>query len=265
MKALRYPELPDRARPRWPAWYGPVALLGSFMALALFFPALPIIVLGGFSESLAALSLLVLLIVQDAILAGAAILFSSLSLRPKPWHFGLRPTRPWPTIGWAVLGFGLMFGFELAYIAVFGVTETNVEKTGDGAVVAAILVAAAVIVVAPAAEEFFFRAFFYRALRSRLPVWAAAPIDGLVFGALHFEGLSTAIVLPVIAVFGIGQCLVYERTGSLFAVIAVHAAFNTVASLGTFPVPALIVGTSVISCCLLVPRVFPAAPSAIRA
>jgi uncharacterized protein len=264
MSALRYPELPDRARPRWPVWYAPVALFGSFVALAFFFPALPIILLGDYSESLAALSLLVLSIVQDAILAGSALLFSSVSLRPKPWHFGLRPTRPWPTIGWTVLGFGLIFGFELAYIALLGVTETNVKDTGQGAVVAAILVALAVIVVAPVAEEFFFRAFFYRALRSRLPVWAAAPIDGLVFGALHFEGVNTAVILPVIAVFGVGQCLVYERTGSLFAVISIHAAFNTVASLGSAPAPALVVGASVLAGCLLVPRRLPAAPSAIR-
>jgi uncharacterized protein len=246
-------------------WYAPVALLGSLLALAFFFPALPIILLGEFSESLAAASLLALLIVQDAILAGSAILFSSLSLRPAPWHFGLRPTRPWPTIGWAVLGFGLMFGFELAYIAVLGVTETNVDKTGQGTLVAGILVALAVIVVAPVSEEFFFRAFFYRALRTRLPVWAAAPIDGLVFGALHFEGVNAAIILPVIAVFGMGQCLVYERTGSLFAVIAIHAAFNTVATVGNSPVPAIVVGAVVVSSCLLAPRGFPAAPSAIRA
>ena len=261
---LSYPELPDKARPRWPLWYAPVALLGSFVALAWFFPALPLVLLGGFSESLAALSLLVLILVQDAILVGAALLFSSLSLRPRPWHYGLRPTRPWPTVGWAALAFALMLGFELGYIALFGVTETNVEDVGSGATVAAILVALAVIVVAPVTEEFFFRGFFYRALRTRLPFWIAAPIDGLVFGALHFEGFDTAVILPVIAVFGIGQCLVYERTGSLFAVIAIHAAFNTFATLGTSPLPALVIGAGMITACFLVPRGMPVAPAAIK-
>ena len=52
----------------------------------------------------------------------------------------------------------------------------------------AFAVALAVIVVAPVAEEIFFRAFFYRALRTRLPVWSAALIDGIVFGSLHFQG-----------------------------------------------------------------------------
>ena len=58
------------------------------------------------------------------------------------------------------------------------------------------------IVVAPVAEELFFRGFFYRALRTRLGVTSAALIDGAVFGALHFQGADTAIILPVIAVFG---------------------------------------------------------------
>ena len=55
----------------------------------------------------------------------------------------------------------------------------------------------------------------------------------------------------MIAVFGVGQCLLYERTGSLFAVIAIHAAFNTVAMLALAPLPALVVGALVI---LGVPR-----------
>jgi len=263
-QALRYPELPEAARPLWPVWYAPVALVGSLFALAFFFPALPIVLLGGFSTSLAALALLVLLVVQDSILMAAALVFSSLRLRPRAWHFGLRRTPRWSTIGWTALGFALMLGFELAYIAILGVNESNVDDVGGDAVVAGTLVALAVIVVAPVSEEFFFRAFFYRALRTKLPVWAAAPIDGLVFGALHFEGFDTAVILPVIVVFGIGQCLVYERTGSLFAVIAIHAGFNTAATLGQAPVQALIVGALVVTGCLLVPGRLPAAPAAVR-
>jgi hypothetical protein len=262
---ISYPELPVRARPRWPAWYAPVALLSSFVALAFFAPALPVIILGGFSEDLAALSLLVLIVAQDSILMGAALVFSWLSLRPRPWHYGLRPTPRWPTIGWAALGFAVLFGFEVGYIELFDVNETNVEDLGDDSLVAASLVAIAVIVVAPISEEFFFRAFFYRALRTRLPVWLAAPIDGVVFGALHFEGVDTAIILPVIAVFGVGLCLIYERTGSLFAVIAIHAAFNTVATLGAAPVPALVLGALVLTGCLLAPRRFPEAPAPMKA
>jgi membrane protease YdiL (CAAX protease family) len=256
------PELPEAARPRWPPWYAPVALLGAFVALLVATsPVLPALILAGVSESLAALSLLVLLIVQDGVLCGAALLFAGMRLRPRPWHFGIRRTQLWPTVGWTALGLVLILGFELGYIELLHVDETNVEELGKGNLLAAIPLSLAVILVAPVTEEFFFRAFFYRALRSRLRVWSAALIDGLVFGALHFQGADTAIVLPVIAAFGVGQCLVYERTGSLFAVVAIHAAFNTVATLGVQPVVALAVGALVISACVLVPRQLGPAPS----
>ena len=79
-------------------------------------------------------------------------------------------------------------------------------------------------------------------------------IDRLVFGALHFQGPDSAVILPVIAVVGVGLCLVYERTGSLFAVIAIHpAAFNTFATLRIAPLPAIVVGALVLLACLLAP------------
>lgn len=249
------PELPEAARPSWPPWHAPVALLGSFAAiLVASVPLLPVIIALGISDTLAGVGLLVLLLVQDGLLVGAALLFASFKRRPRPWHFGVRASRLWPTLGWATLGFGLMIGFEVGYIELLGVDETNVEDLGEGGTVAAVAVALAVIVVAPVAEEFFFRAFFYRALRTRLPVWPAALIDGVVFGALHFQGTDTAVILPVIAVFGVGQCLVYERTGSLFAVIATHAAFNTFATLSIAPLPAVVIGALVILGCVGAPR-----------
>ena len=219
----------------------------------------------GISEAVAGVALLALLLVQDGLLVLAAVLFASMRLRPRPWHFGIRATRLWPTVGWALLAFALMLALELGYIELFQVDETNVEELGEGSLVAGFAVSTAVIVVAPVAEEIFFRAFFYRALRTRLPVWSAALIDGVVFGSLHFQGIDTAIILPVIALFGVGQCLVYERTGSLFAVIAIHAAFNTVAMLSVVPLPAILIGVLVILGCLLAPRTAGRWPSPVPA
>jgi membrane protease YdiL (CAAX protease family) len=256
------PELPEAARPRWPAWYAPVALLtalGTIVTAGL--PLLPVILAAGVSESLAAISLLVLLIVQDGVLVGFALLFAYFKRRPLPWHFGARATRFWPTAGWAALGFGLLLGIEVGYIEWLDVDETNVDDLGEGSPLAGVAVALATIVVAPTAEELFFRAFFYRALRSRLRVWSASLIDGLVFGALHFQGPDNVEILPVIAVVGVGLCLVYERTGSLFAVIAIHAAFNTVATVGIAPVAALLIGALTLLACVLVPRRLGPAPS----
>jgi membrane protease YdiL (CAAX protease family) len=250
-----HPELPERARPRWPAWNAPAALFASLGALTVVsLPLFPILVLLALGDPYDAIGLLVLLLVQDTLFVAAAVMLAWSTLKPRAWHFGIRRTRLWPTIGWAALGFGLLLGFEVGYVELLGVDETNVDEIGEDSVVGAIAVALAVIVVAPVSEEIFFRAFFYRALRTRLRVWSASLIDGIVFGALHFQSPETAVILPVIAVFGVGVCLVYERTGSIFAVIAIHAAFNTVAMLGVIPWVAVPVGVLVMGACLLLPR-----------
>jgi uncharacterized protein len=260
------PELPEAAGPQWPPWYAPAALFGSFAAVLLAgAPLLPVILTYGIYEALAGVALLALLLVQDGLLVLAAVLFASIKRRPRRWHFGIRATRFWPTVGWVLLAFALMMAFEFGYVALFDVDATNVDDLGEDNFIAGFAVAIAVIAVAPVAEELFFRAFFYRALRTRLPVWSAALIDGLVFGSLHFQGLDSAIILPVIAVFGVGQCLVYERTGSLFAVIAIHAAFNTVAMLSIAPLPAILIGVSVILGCLLAPLKVGRGPSPVPA
>jgi membrane protease YdiL (CAAX protease family) len=260
------PELPEAAGPQWPPWYAPAALFGSLVAvLVAGAPLLPVILTYGISEALAGVALLALLLVQDGLLVLAAVLFASIKRTPRRWHFGIRATRFWPTVGWVLLAFGLMMVFEFGYVALFDVDATNVDELGQDNLVAGFAVSIAVIVVAPVAEELFFRAFFYRALRTRLPVWSAALIDGTVFGLLHFQGIDSAIILPIIAVFGVGQCLVYERTGSLFAVIAIHAAFNTVAMLSVAPLPAILIGVSVILGCLLAPLKAGRAPSPVPA
>src|SRR5204862_6348929 len=114
-----------------------------------------------------------------------------------------------------------------------------------------------VIVIAPTAEEFFFRGFCSRALRSRLAVIPAALLDGLLFGAIHYDGAKTAVLLPVLAVLGFVFCLVYERTGTLFSTIALHSLNNFVAyasgtdSWGV----AGAVGGVMLTACVLAPRV----------
>jgi hypothetical protein len=78
---LDAPELPLAARPRWPAWYAPVALVGGLVAVIVAsFPAVPVLIVSGVSETLGAISLLVLLLLQDAVLVAAAIPFAAFRL-----------------------------------------------------------------------------------------------------------------------------------------------------------------------------------------
>jgi uncharacterized protein len=259
------PELPAAARPRWPAWFG-FAAMGAG-TVALFVALIPLVPLAIFTEAkgaLGAIALLVLLLVQDGVYLATAVAFSRLRGPPRAWHFGLRPSSPKRTVAVAVLGALTVLGFEIAYLELLDVDETNLEELGvDGSVLGALAVSLALILVAPVTEEIFFRGFFYRALRNRMRVGWAALVGGFVFGALHFQGVDTVEILPVIAVFGIGVCLVYEATASIFAVIAIHASFNTLAAAGTdvgVVVP-LLVGLSVLVGCVLVPLALRPAPS----
>jgi membrane protease YdiL (CAAX protease family) len=121
-----------------------------------------------------------------------------------------------------------------------------------------------IICVAPFAEEFFFRGFFYGALRTRFPVLVAAIIDGLVFGLIHFEGsLEGLLIVPPLAVLGVVFCLVYEKTGSLYPCIALHALNNSIAYAvqADGGVVSLVFGPLVLALCALVPRMTRAAPS----
>jgi uncharacterized protein len=256
------PELPAGARPPWPPWYAPVALLAAFGAITFAaLPVLPLILVSGLSDTLGAIALLVLALLQDGVFVGAAVLFAGLSRAPRAWHFGVRATPLWPTLGWTLLAFALMLGIEVGVVELFGVDETDFEELGDLSPLAAIAIAIVVVVLAPVAEEIFFRAFFYRALRTRLRVWSASLITGCVFASVHLQYYAEPVLLLVIAVFGIGQCLLYERTGSLFAVIATHAAFNMVASLEVATLPALVLGALVLLACVLVPRRVGTAPA----
>jgi membrane protease YdiL (CAAX protease family) len=124
-----------------------------------------------------------------------------------------------------------------------------------------VLAAILVIVVAPAAEEFFFRGFFYRALRSRFSMIAAAVIDGLVFGAVHYTGSQTLSVLPVLAMLGFVFCILYERTGSILPGISLHAINNSISYAVTVHSSsgvALALGAGMVGACILAPQLVPA-------
>ena len=89
-------------------------------------------------------------------------------------------------------------------------------------------IAPAVILAAPFGEELLFRGYLYQGLRRRMPVWAAAVVSGIVFGASHFGGVDFLTLIPGLAVVGIGLALVYERRQSLLASMTAHATFNVV-------------------------------------
>jgi membrane protease YdiL (CAAX protease family) len=261
------PELPQGVTrfPRWPAWYGPVGLIAALVvATTAYLIVKAAAVAAGANPDRDSHSLtLIATIVQDVILVGTAAGLASLKAKPRLWHFGLRRARFWPTLGWAALGLLSFYVFTAIYASIVTthgkqhVTEELGANHGGFAVVA---VAFAIVVIAPTCEEIFFRGFFYRALRTRLGIALAAVIDGAVFGLVHFGGSDTLPVLPLLAVLGVIFCLVYERTGTIFSTIGMHATINTISYAATVhhgAVAASVLGAGMLAACALVPRRLP--------
>jgi len=82
----------------------------------------------------------------------------------------------------------------------------------------------AVAVAAPAAEELVFRGFLFGWLRAHLPVWSAALISGIIFGAVHDQ---SALAIPLMGI-GVGFAYVYHRSGSIYVTMLAHAMFNAI-------------------------------------
>ena len=254
------PELPAGAGPRWPAWYAGVGFLVALIA-TLVVVGIVAAATGATTDDENPTFTVVATFLQGVIFIGTAVLFASFAGKPRPEQFGLRRSRFWPTVGWAALGLVSFYVLAALYTAI---VQPDTEQTvaqdlgADQGTLGMIAAGFMVICVAPVAEEFFFRGFFYRALRSRYSVLVAALIDGVLFGVIHWD-LSTAdglLIIPPLAALGFMFCLVYERTGSLYPVIALHA-FNNAIAFGVTVDDAsvsLVFGSLMLLACTVVPR-----------
>ncbi len=266
------PELPAGAArfPAWPPWFALVGFLVGLSGTLLFGIVLGLVatLFGADVEGDSPAVVVVGTLAQGVAFVATAIFFASRVSKPRAWHFGLRGTRFGPALGWAALGMLCFYVITIVYGALVqpdAEQETVEALGGDEGTFGLIIAGLMVIAVAPVLEEIFFRGFFYRALRSRLSIWVAAGLDGLLFGIIHYsgDGVDGLLILPPLALLGVIFCLVYERTGSLFPVIGMHAFNNAVA----YTVLAddgwqvsVIVGPLVLGACALAPRVLPASP-----
>jgi membrane protease YdiL (CAAX protease family) len=255
----------EERRPRWPVWYGPAAFVSGLLATLIVYSvvhAVAVGVGGDVSDDSPGFQLVGTLI-QDALLVGAAVLFASLVAPPRPWQFGLRGAPLKSTLrmaGLAMLAFYVFVAIYIAALHPHGSQSVAKDLGADKGGIDMVLGAVLVVGVAPFAEEFFFRGFFYRALRSRCSVLVAAGIDGLVFGGIHYTDPKVLSLLPILAVLGFLFCLLYERTGTLFAPIALHSINNGIAYAGTVDGSAAIsigLAAGVVAGCVLTLRALP--------
>jgi len=148
-------------------------------------------------------------------------------VRQSPSALGLRPLRP---ADWAVAGIGIaaVFGVRVVTAFALGITKNthhvqtgfqHFHVTGGYGVV---ITAVTAVIAAPFAEEILFRGVIFGALRSRLPLFAAAALSALLFGLVHNDG----VLFLSIAGLGFINAFVYARSGNLYAAMIVRAANN---------------------------------------
>ena len=149
------------------------------------------------------------------------------------WFFSLRRAgqglvawgfrRPTAAFFWVI---------PLALVAVYAVTYAHdilvnpeqqallehFPKTSTGVALLAVLA----VVMAPLFEELFFRGFLFRGLARSWGWPLAAVLSAAVFGAVHQQ---VTVFIPLFAL-GFVLAWVYERTGSIWTPIALHAVFN---------------------------------------
>ncbi|MBX3740760.1 MAG: CPBP family intramembrane metalloprotease [Akkermansiaceae bacterium] len=159
----------------------------------------------------------------------AVILFrigpvSWLGLRWKhwPWVFLIAPATV--VTMWLVFGglhaLGYMKWMESLGVEAVQDSVKLLQTATDPLVL--ILMAVAAVLVAPISEEIVFRGYLYPAAKKFAGPWMAAICTGLVFAAAHG---SLAALLPLF-IFGVVLAVLYEKTGSIWAPVAVHFCFN---------------------------------------
>jgi membrane protease YdiL (CAAX protease family) len=235
----RPPEKDDCSspEPRWPAWTAPVALIGALVlaAVGAFVVDLPALALGvTISTSHTPPGITIAdTFVQDVAFVVAAVYCARLGGRTvRAWQLGLRP----PCTGWrsaAKYIFLLIFAFfvlSALWTVVFNPSKEKLleqlgSNEGSGLL---ILSAGLTCVVAPIGEEILFRGFIFTALRSWRGTLPAALITGVLFGAVHAGSAPTLDLVPL-AALGVGLCLLYRRTGSLYPCFVAHSLNNSIA------------------------------------
>lgn len=80
------------------------------------------------------------------------------------------------------------------------------------------------VVFAPLSEELIYRGYLHGVIRQYLGRWLSIIITSVMFALAHFH----VPALLGLFLFGVLLALIYEKTRSLWAPIAVHSAFNAI-------------------------------------
>jgi membrane protease YdiL (CAAX protease family) len=170
------------------------------------------------------------------------ILWLFLRRRKADWRLlGFRRNPAWRDAGYAIAGFVIYFAFlvfaAILASALFHINLDQKQEVGFENVVGTaqkLVTLVSLVVLPPLVEETLFRGFLFGSLRKKLPLLWATLATSLLFagphllesshGLLWIGGIDTFILSLVL-------CYLREKTGALWAGIAVHMLKNGIAFL----------------------------------
>jgi CAAX protease family protein len=163
---------------------------------------------------------------QSIAFVAAVIGVTSRTGRPSARKFGFRPFGV-GALGWALLALVTYFVLAAIYVELANPPSDELPREfgADESTALAVLTGVLVIGIAPPVEEFFFRGFLYQAFRNRFGVLGAAALSSILWGAIHFK---PEFLVPL-AMLGVILALLFQKTGSLWPCILVHAVNNAIA------------------------------------
>jgi len=103
--------------------------------------------------------------------------------------------------------------------------ELGFDEGTLGAIAAGILI----VVAAPISEEVFFRGLLFSGFRRSGGFIIGAVASAGIWGLFHYTGPDSWPVILQLSIFGVILARLYDRTGSIWPPIAVHAVNNAIA------------------------------------
>jgi len=176
-------------------------------------------------------------LVSETLTVGALYWF----VRYRKHSFAQTIALRWPRWRDAVYAIGGILTYFVLFLAVYSVVNAVIpidaqqqqalgfskSATGIGLVLAFV----GLVILPPLAEETMFRGFLYGTFRRhKLPVPWSIVLTSVLFGGLHLFGSEDGGLLWIAFldtfVLSVVLCYVREKTGSIWASIAIHALKN---------------------------------------
>lgn len=138
--------------------------------------------------------------------------------------WGLR--RPTRTFFWLIpAGLFATYAVSTVHNLIASPKEQAIMGEFPRSPLGAVLFILLAVVMAPLAEEIVYRGFLFRGLANSLGWEWGAAISAAIFGAAH---LQLDVFVPL-TVLGFVLAWVYQRSGSLWTSVVLHALFNLIA------------------------------------